>query len=152
MRLHLTGDATHEVELDEDGVHVDGEPLIVRTEEDGRLTVMTSGGEIAAVAAVRGDVAWVGIEGHVFELKASRKAVARRATTADADALSAPMPATVVRILVQPGARVAGGDMLIALEAMKMELAIRAPHDGVVRSINCREGDLVQPGTPLADM
>ena len=152
MRLHLTGDSNHEVEIDEDGVHVDGEPIIVRTDEDGRLTVTTSGGEIAAVAAVRGDVAWVGIEGHVFELKASRKAVARYATTADADALSAPMPATVVRILVQPGTRVAGGDMLIALEAMKMELAIRAPHDGVVNAINCREGDLVQPGTPLVDM
>ena len=152
MRLTLTGDASHTVEIDQDGVHVDGEPLIVHTDEDGHLTVTTAGGQLAAIAVMRGHVAWVGIEGHVFELKASREAVARRASTADADALSAPMPATVVRILVQPGTRVAGGDMLIALEAMKMELAIRAPHDGVVRSINCREGDLVQPGTPLVDM
>jgi len=46
---------------------------------------------------------------------------------------------------------VAAGDLLIALEAMKMELAVRAPHDGVVKAIHCREGDLVQPGTPLIE-
>jgi len=151
-RLHLSGDADYDVEVDADRVTIAGagEPLGVRPEGDGRWTVVTPAGEVAAIAALRGDAVWVGIDGHVFEIKV-RHGGRRRASTADDDALSPPMPATVVRLLVQPGARVAAGDLLIALEAMKMELAVRAPHDGVVKAIHCREGDLVQPGTPLIE-
>ena len=153
IRFHLSGDVDYDVEVDEGRVTVAGaaEPLGVRSEDDGRVTVITPAGEVAAIAALRGDAVWVGIDGHVFEIKV-RHGARRRASTADDDALSPPMPATVVRILVQTGARVAEGDLLIALEAMKMELGIRAPHDGVVKAIHCREGDLVQPGTPLVEM
>jgi 3-methylcrotonyl-CoA carboxylase alpha subunit len=62
------------------------------------------------------------------------------------------MSATVVRIVAKPGAAVSAGDLLIALEAMKMELAIRAPRDGVVKAVHCREGDLVQPGAALLEL
>ena len=65
------------------------------------------------------------------------------------DALAAPMPATVAAVLVQPGAVVAAGDTLVRLEAMKMELAIRAPAAGRVAAVDCRAGELVQPGRPL---
>lgn len=71
---------------------------------------------------------------------------------ADLDALAAPMPATVRAIVVQPGAVVAAGDTLVRLEAMKMELAIRAPAAGRVATVDCREGDLVQPGRPLVTL
>jgi acetyl/propionyl-CoA carboxylase alpha subunit len=152
-RLSISGDLERTVEIDGDRVTIDGvEPLVVRPGENGRLVVTTSRGDVAAIAATSGDVVWVGVDGHVFELKARQGPRRRPMTTADEDALSAPMPATVVRILVQPGTRVAAGDLLVALEAMKMELGIRAPHDGVVAAIHCREGELVQPGTPLVEM
>jgi biotin carboxyl carrier protein len=59
------------------------------------------------------------------------------------------MSATVVRIAVKPGDRVRQGDLLVALEAMKMELPIRAPRDGVVTAVRCSEGELVQPGVEV---
>jgi biotin carboxyl carrier protein len=62
------------------------------------------------------------------------------------------MPATVVAISVTPGQKVAAGDLLVMLEAMKMELPIRAPRPGRVKSVACREGELVQPGVPLAEL
>ena len=62
------------------------------------------------------------------------------------------MPATVRRVLVKPEDTVHPGDPLIILEAMKMELPIRATADGVVRAVNCREGELVQPGVTLVDI
>lgn len=65
--------------------------------------------------------------------------------------LTAPMPATVVKVLVSVGSKVRRGDAVIVLEAMKMELAIRAPGDGTVAAVHCREGDLVQPDTVLID-
>jgi 3-methylcrotonyl-CoA carboxylase alpha subunit len=102
------------------------------------------------VAAVRGDVVWVGVAGRVFEFQARHGA--RRQTSQDEDALSPPMSATVVRILVKVGDRVSTGDVLVALEAMKMELSIRAPRDGVVSAVHCREGEMVQPGTVLVGL
>ena len=81
-------------------------------------------------------------------------AVARtRASSTDgADALAAPMPATVVKIEVAPGQTVTKDSLLVMLEAMKMELPIRAPRDGRVTAIHCRVGEIVQPGVPLLDV
>ncbi len=65
--------------------------------------------------------------------------------------LTAPMPATVTRVVVAPHTAVKAGDVLLMLEAMKMELAVRAPQDGTVGAIHCKAGDLVQPGVPLLE-
>jgi biotin carboxyl carrier protein len=53
---------------------------------------------------------------------------------------------------VEPGQRVTKGDLLVMLEAMKMELPVKAPRDAVVRAIACRPGELVQPGMPLLEL
>src|SRR5262245_7418818 len=51
--------------------------------------------------------------------------------------LTAPMPATVLKVFVTPGAQVKKGDTLIILEAMKMELPLRAPGDATVTAVGC---------------
>jgi biotin carboxyl carrier protein len=61
------------------------------------------------------------------------------------------MPATVTAVHVAAGDRVTRGDVLIVLEAMKMELPVRAPGDGTVAAVHCRPGDLVQPDVSLID-
>ena len=93
---------------------------------------------------------WVWIEGQVAKLEPPATGRARvRSASHD---LASPMPATVIRVLVEPGATVARGDTLVMLEAMKMELPIRAPRDGVVRAVHCKSGELVQPGVNLLDL
>ena len=63
------------------------------------------------------------------------------------------MPASVVRVDVAPGDRVRQGQTRsIMLEAMKMELPVRAPADGIVAAVHCTAGDLVKPGVPLIDL
>ena len=62
------------------------------------------------------------------------------------------MPATVVQILIGPSSRVRKGDTLILLEAMKMELPVRAESDGVVDAIHCRVGELVGANQALVTM
>jgi biotin carboxyl carrier protein len=103
-------------------------------------------------AAAEGDVVWVALGGELFEVHVDRAGDDARAQARGHEGLSAPMPATVVRVLARPGTRVSMGDTLVVLEAMKMELPIRATRDGVVSAVHCREGDLVQPGTVLVDM
>jgi biotin carboxyl carrier protein len=66
--------------------------------------------------------------------------------------MTAPMPATVTKVLVEPGAAVKKGDTLIILEAMKMELPLRASADGTVAAVHCRAGQLVQPDAVLIDL
>jgi geranyl-CoA carboxylase alpha subunit len=66
--------------------------------------------------------------------------------------LTAPMPATVRKIVVGPGTVVKKGETLILLEAMKMELPLRAPADGVVSRLLCEEGQLVQPDAVLLEL
>lgn len=99
---------------------------------------------------------WLFVDGQVGRVEAGPPSPARpggsRRERHRSEDLAAPMPATVVRVLVEPGATVARGDTLIVLEAMKMELPIRAPRDGVVKSVHCAVGDLVQPGATLLDL
>ena len=63
-----------------------------------------------------------------------------------------PMPATVVSINTAVGQKVNEGDTVIVLEAMKMELPIKAPRAGVVKAVHCAKGDLVQPGVSLLEL
>ena len=61
------------------------------------------------------------------------------------------MPATVIRVLVAPGSHVKKGDVVVLLEAMKMELPIRALSDGTVTAVHCRDGELVQADQVLVE-
>jgi len=101
-----------------------------------------------AWATVVGDARWVFLDGCVFVVEKTRGAVRSR-TRGHAGSLAAPMPATVRKINVAAGDRVTAGDALIVLEAMKMELLVRAPAAGLVTALHCTEGELVQPGVPL---
>jgi biotin carboxyl carrier protein len=115
---------------------------------NGRYLVTT--GDVSRLAyAVRSSAGtWVFIDG-VVRLVGSDSGGATRRGTDDQTALAAPMPATVVAINVVPGQRVSKGDMLILLEAMKMELPIKTPRDGIIAAVHCNVGELVQPAVPL---
>jgi propionyl-CoA carboxylase alpha chain len=70
-------------------------------------------------------------------------------TQATAGSLTAPMPGTVVRIEAQPGDAVRAGQVLVVLEAMKMEHSVRAPGDGTLTELRVSAGQSVDQGTVL---
>ena len=76
----------------------------------------------------------------------------RQARPTAKHALFAPMPATVISVHVKPGDTVKKGDTVVLLEAMKMELPIRAPEDAVVAAVLCRDGELVEADAPLVEL
>ncbi len=72
------------------------------------------------------------------------------AAPVDADTLVAPMQGTVVKVAVEEGQRVAAGDLVIVLEAMKMENPITAHQDGTVTDLAVKPGVTLAAGAPIA--
>ncbi len=66
--------------------------------------------------------------------------------------ITAPMPSTVVAVLVAEGDRVAPGDRVVVVSAMKMETTLTAPYAGTVTAVHVAEGDKVMPGKILVDI
>jgi acetyl/propionyl-CoA carboxylase alpha subunit len=119
----------------------------------GVYRVEISGRTETVYVAGSGNDRWAFCSGEVFHERAVRDESGVRPGVRDnVDALMAPMPATIVSVAVTPGSRVRRGDTLIVLEAMKMELPLRAHSDAVVKAVHCRAGDLVQPETVLIEL
>jgi biotin carboxyl carrier protein len=117
---------------------------------DGQWRVVADGRAHRVFVAGTADAPWIWHDGVAYRpevIDVERPARVRQPDTAGS--LSAPMPATVRAIAVATGDRVSRGDTLIVLEAMKMELPLKSPADGVIASVDCQLGDLVQPGVPL---
>lgn len=142
----------HAVTLFDDGsALVDEVRVASRVAGDGEVRLGPDESMVAWVAA-SGDKRWVFLAGNVYELEIQAAGRRRGRAASGHSSLSAPMPATVIRVEVSPGARVRRGDTLVILEAMKMELPIRADTDGTVTSVACKPGDLVQPGIALVEI
>lgn len=119
----------------------------------GRYRVSDGSRQRLAYAAGTAEARWVFLDGRVYVIDLTPSRPGARVRAGDDDvALAAPMPATVALINVIPGQQVAAGDVMIMLEAMKMELPIRAPRQARVKAIACEQGELVQPGVPLLEL
>ena len=71
---------------------------------------------------------------------------------AGAKAIVAPLPGSVVSVLVKAGDAVKAGQKLAVIEAMKMENEILAPADGTVKAVHCSAGQAVQQGDALIEL
>ena len=80
---------------------------------------------------------------------ASPAAPAAPAITAAGEPVESPMPGTILRVEVAQGAAVKEGQLLVVLEAMKMENEILAPKDGTVAQVVVQKGSHVETGSPL---
>ncbi|HXH07422.1 MAG TPA: biotin/lipoyl-containing protein [Vicinamibacterales bacterium] len=147
------GDRFREVEVAGGTVVVDGEAFTVESPAPGEIVVSSGARRVRLYAAADGHARWIGAGGRAWRVEIEPAGTAGRPRRPEAgDSLSAPMPATVTRIAAPPGTHVRAGDILLVLEAMKMELPLRAPRDGVVRAVRCSPGELVQPGVPLVEL
>jgi biotin carboxyl carrier protein len=106
--------------------------------------------QVRVAVATGSDATWVFVDGQVWRV--AKDADRRRDRSRGDSSVMAPMPAAVVAINTAPGTTVKEGDTLIVLEAMKMELPIRAPRGGVVKAVHCVKGELVQPGVNLLEI
>ncbi|UZJ24340.1 ATP-grasp domain-containing protein [Rhodococcus antarcticus] len=115
----------------------------------GELLLTLDGRTQRWLVVVDGDTTWLGRDGAgwaVTELSADRS----RSAAAGGAELRSPMPGTVIAVHVALGDTVAAGQPLLVVEAMKMEHGIKAPHAGVVSSLDVRAGQQVKVDALLA--
>lgn len=95
----------------------------------------------------------VGPAGEVTSAEASESdEESGSSASGDGEPVTAPLAGNVFKILVKPGQEVAEGDVLIIVEAMKMETDIKADRAGVVAQVHAREGDSVAVGDVLIEL
>jgi acetyl-CoA/propionyl-CoA carboxylase, biotin carboxylase, biotin carboxyl carrier protein len=130
----------------------DGEPVDARMDPPTRAhgspdsrVGMTVGGVTRRYAVARdGEVLWLGRDGHAWAVREQGPTDAVTGETAGAGGpVRSPMPGTVTVVEVADGQRVAAGDRLVVVEAMKMEHVLTAPVAGVVRDLSARAGTTV---------
>ncbi|CDT24573.1 sodium-extruding oxaloacetate decarboxylase subunit alpha [Vibrio coralliirubri] len=120
--------------------------------------VQASGGIESYSVKVDGQVydVEVGPQGELTSVAPSAKpaqaAQAAPVAASDAEAVPAPLAGNIFKVNVQAGAEVAEGDVLLILEAMKMETEVRAARGGIVQELNVKEGDAVTVGAPLLSL
>ncbi|EGQ8224394.1 oxaloacetate decarboxylase subunit alpha [Vibrio cholerae] len=98
----------------------------------------------------------VGPQGQLTSVVPAGQKAAPKPTVATtiqgAEAVAAPLAGTIFKIQVEQGDEVAEGDVLIVLEAMKMETEIRAARSGVIQELHVKEGDSVRVGASLLSL
>ncbi|ODU79591.1 MAG: acetyl-/propionyl-CoA carboxylase subunit alpha [Microbacterium sp. SCN 71-21] len=139
-----------ETEFDNDIAPWDGELADPAPAETRHTVVVEVGGkrlEVSLPDRIAGSPAQVGRPAAV---PSSRRSHQTSATAgASGDAVKSPMQATVVKIAVEEGQQVVKGDLVVVLEAMKMEQPIQAHKDGVIGAINADPGTTVSAGHQL---
>ena len=113
-------------------ISVDGNEYVVKVDD---------GGDVTEMAAVNGAPMSMG--------GAAPAAAAPTGAVGGGEPQKAPLAGNIWKVLVQPGQAVAEGDVVVILEAMKMETEIRAPKAGTIGSITTSEGAAVKVGDTL---
>ena len=135
-------------------VDIGGKPAdveIIRAGE-GQLDLLIDGQRVTAYVSSDNTTRWVTVNGQTFVLTKSSGAKRRGAGHDHASGLAAPMPGQVRGVNVSEGESVAKGQTLLVLEAMKMEIRIQAPFDGVVSTIFVKAGQTVEREQILVKM
>jgi biotin carboxyl carrier protein len=112
------------------------------------MSWMSVGKHRLAVARTA-DGVWIGWPGRAAFFGPERKSAAGGVQH---DEIRAPMTGKIVKVRVKVGDAVKAGDVLVVMEAMKMEYRLTAPHDGKVESVGCKEGELVDLGRTLVTL
>ena len=122
------------------------------TAEAGSLHVTLDGVQSRITGVVDGHEVYVRTRNGRFEVHWVDPFGMEDEEQTGADRVVAPLPGTVVALLVEEGATVEKGAAVVTLEVMKMEQTLRAPFAGTVIKLKCKVGDIVQEGVELAEI
>ncbi len=117
----------------------------------GQLSIHLGDRVIKSVISQGGDDKFVFIDGNIFKVKRI-ELTGRKTTEKKEGDLHSPISGTIVSIKAKEGSLVKKDDVLLVIEAMKMEYLIRAPYDGKVKKIHFKEKDQIEIGQLTAEI
>ncbi len=128
----------------------DGRRVEATFSRDGAWIEIRSADRAHRCAVARGGRGvWVALEGTTYFLEVEQREAGARGAAVAADEIRAPMTGRVVTVAALPGTDAREGDLLLTIEAMKMEFKLTAPEDGAVLEVACAPGDRVELGQLL---
>ena len=117
----------------------------------GWITLRVGGRTRRARVVRQGQTVWVSVAGETYRFQPPRRGGAGGGAGGEAR-VEAPMPGTVLEVLVADGDAVEEGQDLLVVEAMKMEHRLKAGQAGVVQGLTCKAGDRVDAGVALLEV
>lgn len=133
---------------------INGNEYQTTVEQNGELLQVTVNGKSFAAELLQDEAAPkpVAAAPKASAAPAAGAPAAAKAPTGAGKVVESPLPGVVVSIAVQEGQAVKAGDLLLTLEAMKMENAIQADADGTITKVIATVGQSVQSGDPLVEI
>ena len=123
---------------------------VSRDEQPGRIIVELDGVTSFAHVVRSNDKWWIHFQGRIYVTNMHEPG--SKNSSLSEGSLSAPMPGTILDVLVKSGQRVRQGQTLLVMEAMKMEHRIQAPKAGEVIAVHFETGDRVDMGANLVEI
>ncbi|MEU2079571.1 biotin carboxylase N-terminal domain-containing protein [Streptomyces sp. NPDC013489] len=122
-------------------------------DESGRETIVVEVGgkrlEVSLPSSLGMTLARTGLAAGA---KPKRRAAKKSGPAASGDTLASPMQGTIVKVAVEEGQEVKEGDLIVVLEAMKMEQPLNAHRSGTVKSLNAEVGASITSGAAICDI
>lgn len=140
----LTSDGIKEIEASREGSIFKFNEKSVEIQQD--IWLEMNGKRHKTVATKVGDCWWLHFQGYILRYEVVEEGVSN---SHDDSGLTAPMPGKILDVNFSAGDSVKKGDVLLVMEAMKMEHKIIAVTDGIVESVNYNVGDQVTQGAEL---
>ena len=138
-------------------ISIDGKPALAdaRPIAPGIYSILIEGRSFEALVETFGDELRVSIAQEEFALRIAdprkwKKGASAGHSTDGRQAVTAPMPGRVVRVLVKPGDAINSGQGIAVVEAMKMQNEVRSPKTGSVERVLVKEGQTVNAGDTIA--
>ena len=109
--------------------------------------------ELSFKAQYDGRSWWIWLDGWTYRLRRLPSEHSSAALSSEEESsVRAPMTGTITAILTSSGKKVEGGDVLLKMEAMKMEYSLIAPCSGTVQKMTCSTGDVVEADQTLIEI
>lgn len=122
----------------------------VKKEKEGVYTVSFKGNSYLVNVSKGGDITSIQNANNVTQSTLGQTSSEQQtAVNINAEDINAPLSGNIFKVLVEPNQQINEGDILIVLEAMKMETEIKANRSGTVVSVNVKEGDTINVGESL---
>jgi acetyl-CoA/propionyl-CoA carboxylase biotin carboxyl carrier protein len=122
------------------------------TDEAPRQTVVVEVGGRRLEVSLPGDLALGGGPAAAAKAPPRKRGAGKGGSAASGDAVTAPMQGTIIKIAVSDGDTVSAGDLVVVLEAMKMENPVTAHKDGTITGLSAAQGGSVSQGTVICEI